>query len=238
MKKYEWEFNKKLIIVLGVLVLLALILFIVLNNIRTDYNTYKIDSDKGFVYTKYSSNKSESKVPFINLVGNDAKKVNNQIVNLSQEYLTNKNNSKTVTYRYNRSKNLLSVVLIFRDYSDGKLDYNFKTFVLDLKDNVKLLTDEEIKSLFNYTDTDIKVSMTNDLKRMYDQEVNKGYFNPSQCGFSSCYLGMRGMYSLLDNANYYVENSNLVVYRSFIVYTMYHEERYFTRNDFKFVIKK
>ena len=71
---------------------------------------------------------------------------------------------------------------------------------------------------------------------LYNDEITKGYFKKSECDFN-CYLKLRETNDFSKNANYYIENGHLVVYRTFNVYTKYKEEEYFTRDNFKFVIK-
>ena len=55
--------------------------------------------------------------------------------------------------------------------------------------------------------------------------------------YNNCYLKLREVSDLLSGVNYYIENDSLVVYRSFQTYSIYDEQDYFTRADFRFLIK-
>lgn len=230
------EYNKKLLVLLIIVIGLFVILQIVKNQKESTYTNYKIDNTKEYVYTKYSS-VNNAKVPYINIKGEQAKKVNEEIITLTKDYLNSKNKNKTVTYRYNQNKNILSIVLTFRDVDQlEQLSYNYKTYVFDLKENCKLLTNEEIIRIFNITYAEINEIMAKTMQEKYLDEVEKGYIDKNECNYS-CYLEHRNITNYIDHANYYIENSHLIVYRAFEVYSVFGEEEYFTRNDFKFLIK-
>ncbi len=231
------EYNKKLLIALIIVLILYIVLLIVKNNNDQAYSNYKDDESKEYVYTKYESTKNNAKVPYINLVTEDAKKVNQEILTLATEYLKATNKNKTVTYRYNQNKNILSVVLTFRDINQyDQLKYRYKTYVFDLKNSAKLLTNNQIIDKFNITYDEINEIMAKAMKEKYVDEVRKGFIEKNECNYS-CFLENRNINNYIDQANYYIENSHLMVYRAFEVYSIYGEEEYFTRNDFKFLIK-
>ncbi len=236
-KKEKLEWNPKLLIVLIIIVILCIILNIVNNNKSKEYETYKQDTSKNYVYTKYHSDTNKASIPYINVSGEDVSKVNNEIINEATPYLTSSDPNKTVTYRYNQNKNILSVVLTYRDIdSNDQLTYLYKTYVFDLKNNAHLLSDEEILKKFNITYAEVNEIMATKMKEKYQDEVSKGYIEKNECDYK-CYLNLRNITNYIDNANYYIENSRLVVYKVFEVYSIYGEEDYFTRNDFKFIIK-
>lgn len=231
------EYNKKLLIALIIVLILYVILLVVKNKNDQTYTNYKDDESKEYVYTKYESSKNNAKVPYINLLTEDAKKVNQEILNLTTEYLKSTNKNKTVTYRYNQNKNILSVVLSFRDINEyDQLKYSYKTYVFDLKKSAKLLTDNEIIDKFDITYAEVNEIMAKTMKEKYVDEVKKGFIEKNECNYS-CFLENRNINNYIDQANYYIENAHLMVYRAFEVYSIYGEEEYFTRNDFKFLIK-
>ena len=231
------EVNKKLLIVLVMLVILFAILKIINYNSNTKYVSYKLDSDQKYVYTKYSSSTNSAKVPYINIVGADASEANDEIVSNVESYLSSKDVNKTVTYRYNQYKNILSVVLTYRDIdSEKRLQYRFKTYVFDLKNDCKLLSDEEILNRFNVTYANVDNEMAKSMKDKYNDELDQGILTKDKCDYN-CFLRLRGITHYIDNANYYIEEGHLVVYRSYNVFSVYNEEDYYTRNDFKFIIK-
>lgn len=231
------EINKKLLFSLIVLFVVVTILLIIKYVNTNKYNNYKIDESKNYVYTKYSSSKNKSHVPYVNLMGDYAKTVNEEIENIAKEYLMSNNTNKTVTYRYNQNRNIVSVVLMFRDIDDKKrLIYSFKTYVFDLANNCRLLTNDDIINKFNITYQEINNIMDKAMKEKYNDEIKKGFLVREECDYK-CFLDMREINNYIDNANYYIEEGNLIVYRAFSVFSIYEEEEYYTRNDFKFIIK-
>lgn len=230
------KISKVLIILLCIVVVLFIILKIIDLRNSSKYDDYKLDKSKDYVYTKnkYSNN---VEIPYINIKGNRIEKINAEIIESTREYTTSKDSNKTVTYKYNQSKNILSVVLTFRDIDDkDSLVYSFKTYVFDLKDSRKLLSDEEIIKKFNTTYAFVNNKIGKAMQDKYKDEVKKGFLDSNDCNYK-CFLEMRRITNYLDNVNYYIEEGNLVVYKPYYVYSIYGEEEYFTRNDFKFIIK-
>lgn len=236
-KKKKIEYNKKLLIFLIIVIIIYGFLKAVENNNKLRNNAYKMSSSKEYVYTVHSSDTNKAKVPYINLLSIDANKVNNEITNITKEYLESKNPNKTVTYRYNHNKNILSIVLMFRDIDQyNHLTYNYKTYVFDLNKGAKLLTNDEIIGKFNITYAQVNEVMAKSMQQKYVDEVKKGFIDRNECNYA-CYLQHRDISRYIDKANYYIENSHLIVYRAFEVFSIFGEEDYFTRNDFKFLIK-
>lgn len=231
------EFSKKLLTFLIIVVVILLALQLIKNKKENLYNSYKESPKKEFVYTKYHSDTNNASVPYINLTGENIKKINKEIVENATSYLTSENKDKTVTYRYNQSKNILSLVITYRDVDENdRLIYSYKTYVIDLKADQKVLTNDEIINKFNITYKEINDIMDSQMKEKYKEEIKEKYIEKNECDYS-CYLKTRGINSYIENASYYIENSRLVVYRPFDVYSIYGEEDYFTRKDFKFIIK-
>lgn len=236
-KSRKFEINRKLLIILCLLLVVAIVLFMFRYFNKAKYNSYRIDEGKNYVYTKYSSSTNKAVIPYINIVGDYAKAVNEEIEKISKEYLVSKDVNKTVTYRYNQNRNILSVVLMFRDIdSEKRLIYSFKTYVFDLSKGCKLLTNDEILKMFDITDREVNDVMANVMKSKYSDEIEKGFIVKEECDYK-CFLEMRNIDNYIDNANYYIEEGHLVVYRAFSVFSIYGEEEYYTRNDFKFIVK-
>ncbi len=235
MKNKKFDFDKRLLIVLIVVIVLFVVLQTVNTKSQNKYVSMKQDETKKYVYTKYQSTVNNAYVPFINIVGTDVNNVNNEIVNDATNYLASTDKNKTVTYYYNQSNNIVSVVLIYREMIDSKLTYKYKTYVFDLSNNAKKLSDSEILKIFNFDTDYVNKKMASIMKNKYADEVNNGIIDKNECDYS-CYLKLRGISNYTDNANYYIEDSKLVVYKAFDVYSKYEEEKYFTRDDFKFYI--
>ncbi len=231
------QISKILIALLIIIVILFIILKIVDLKNNSKYEKYKLDKTKEYVYTKYTSTKNNAKVPFINIKKEVITQVNNEIENDTRIYRNSDDPNKTVTYRYNQNKNILSIVLTFRDIDEEeRLIYSYKTYVFDLANNCKILTDEEILKKFKTTYAHVNNTIGKAMQEKYKDEVKKGYLDKNECNYK-CFLEMRNITNYLDNVNYYIEEGSLVVYKAYDVYSIYGEEEYYTRNDFKFIIK-
>ena len=233
--KKRFEFNKPLLIIAIILLIVSIILLFLNNGISKDYQDLKINKSKNYVYTKYKNTSNEAYVPKINVKINNIDSINAEIEQLTKSYLTSTNSLKTVTYRYNLWQDYLSVVLMFRDEnSSNELTYSFKTYVISLKEE-RVLSDSEAMEVFNISSDTVGKKLASLMYGKYLDEIDKGYFTKSECDFK-CYITNREITSYLDGNNYYIENAKLVVYKSFNAYGKFHEENYFTRDDFKFYI--
>ena len=235
MKKFE--FNKSLLIIAIILLIVTTILTFINKGISKNYQDLKIKKNKNYVYTRYKNTKNVAYVPMINVKINNIDSLNAEIEDLTKSYLVGNNDIKTVTYRYNLWQDYLSVVLMFRDEtSSNELTYNFKTYVISLKEE-RVLNDSEVMEVFNISSEVVGKKIASIMYKKYLDEIERGYFTKNECDFK-CYIKTREITSYLEGNNYYIENGNLVVYKSFNAYGKYHEESYFTRDDFKFYINQ
>lgn len=236
MIKDKIEIDKKLVIVIIVLIIITIILGIVNSSLKNRYTSLKIDDDKEYVILRFNNKGNNSFVPYVNLKSEDAKKVNNEIKSITNDYLYSETRHKNVTYRYNAEGSFVSVVLIFKDYINNENKFSFKTYVFNLNNNGSLMSDDEILNTFNVNYSFINGKMEEQMEEKYRKEIEKKIL-PSTCDYNTCFLNLRGISNYIDNANYYIENGKLVVYKAYNVYSSYKEEEYYTRNDFKFVIE-
>ena len=235
--KRKIEYSKPLLIS-AIVVTIALIVTIIINKKSVeDYSTIKADTEKYYVYTYKENERSRSYIPQINIFSKDAVKVNKEIIEESEEYLKSNTSDISVSYKYNQYKNILSVVMTYKILNTHKeLEFFFKTYIFDLKQDGKLLTDEEILNMYDLTSIGVDNLIKSKLLEIYNDEVSKGIINKNSCDYK-CFLRLRGSEDFSKGAKYYIENGHLVAYRAFNVYSEYNEEKYFTRDNFKFIIK-
>lgn len=234
MNLFGVEINKKLfwalVIIIGVSIICLIVKFVVVGS----EDKYKVVKDKDYVYELISYKKSESHVPYINIDTDFAERLNSELKKLLSTYKNSTTSNNSISYRYNLSDDKLSLVLIFKSLdSKDQLQFNFKTYVFDLSDGARVLSDKEILDLFGVSQDDIVTILDQKMKKKYKDEVEKKILSSSECNYD-CYLDLREISDFSEGINYYIENSKLVVYRSFQTYSIYQEEKYFTRNDFKF----
>lgn len=230
------EVNKKLFITMVVVLGLALVATFVKSIYVNRYNKYKVNTKEDFVYTRKEFKKSDSAIPYINLNTNYAKELNQQLYDLFENYRDSDTSANSISYRYNINANIVSVVIILKSINDNdELNFDFVTYVFDLDKGAKVLSDEEIIGRYNLSESDVSKELEKQMKNKYDYEVEQEIL-PDTCTYDNCFLKLRGIDNYLDNANYFIENDQLVIYRSYDVYSEYSEEDIYTRDDFKFYI--
>ena len=230
------EVSKKLFITMIVVLVLTIGATIVKNMYINRYQKYKVNKKEDFIYTKTEYKKSNSAIPYINLNTQFAKELNEQLSTLASTYRKSDTSNNSISYRYNINANIVSLVVILKSINENdELTFDFVTYVFDLDKGAKVLDDEEILSRYNLTEEDVSKEIRKQMKQKYDYEVKEEIL-PSTCDFNKCFLKLRNIDQFTDNANYFIENEELVVYRSYNVYSKYEEENVYSREDFKFYI--
>lgn len=230
------EVSKKLFITMIVILVLTIGATIVKKIYVNRYERLKVNKNQDFIYTREEYKESKSYVPYINLNTSFAKELNSKIKELARTYEDSDTSNQSISYRYNVNANIVSVVIILKSINDkDELDFDFITYVFDLDNKGKALTDEEILSKYSLDEDNVSLAIEKQMKEKYNYEIKEEIL-PSTCDYDKCFLGLRGIDNYLDNANYFIENDELVVYRSYKVYSEYSEEDIYTRDDFKFYI--
>ena len=236
MKIGKIEISKKLFITFIVVVLLAIIAFIVKKVYITKYENYKIDKDKEFIYTYKTYNSSDTSIPYINIDTDYIKNLNNEIQKFGINYETSNTSNNSMSYRYNVSDNIVSLVIILKKLdSNNKLVIDYMTYVFDLNQDGKVLKDEEILKKYNISVDEVDYEISSQMVQKYNDEIDKKII-PGECEYNPCYLNLRNVSKYTDNAHYFIEDGWLVVYTTYNTYSQYKEEDYYGRDDFKFYI--
>ena len=234
--------SKKVLLWIAVLVFIALLIgYYLYDNHYSNYNYIKEDSSQYLVYTVDTSTNNQNmhnEIPYINIDSDDARLVNQTIQQYAESFLKNKNN--LMVYDSQLNGEVLSILLRMSDYSAGYSfpDVSFHTYNFDLNDQT-LMTDEELLSLFDVTEDEVKQKIESQFQKYYQQEVKKGFFASQECNYD-CFLNWRGIqnYNYMDSVYYYVENGRLVAYRPFTIYSVYGEEEFFDDESYAFSITK
>ena len=229
--------NKKIIIpliVIGTFLLVVFNVYFYLNksNTNSDYSDIK-EKNNLIVYTRYTRTYKEitTMVPYINLKSTIIGDLNQEIAEMANGYLKNKDN--VITYDYKISGDILSIVIQINCYDRPLPEVMFHTFNINLAER-RILDDNELLDLYqidsNYVNDKIKARF----ETFFKDEREKKIFD-EECDYK-CFLYMRGINDYLDNIHYYVDNSNLYVFKEFNIYSIYKEEKYFKNTDFKIKI--
>ncbi len=231
--------TKKIVLfIVGSLLFIILIIIVAVNKNNTkNYGNLKQDKTKYLVYTKYEDKSSvyQKEIPYINMKADVIKKVNHDIYLFCDDY---KDKEKSViSYEYDINGIILSVVLkIVDNETEYAPEVYFKTYNINL-DTSEVISDDSLLGLFEVDETTVYNKIDIGFRNFYKDVTDKGYVDSLECDYN-CFLSYRGIDNYLDDVFYYVENGSLVVFRSFIFYSVFGEEKYFSDDDFKFVIAK
>lgn len=239
--KFSFDF-RKILIWGGVILIVALLIGNYLyKNYYSNYNYIKEDKSRYLVYTFDTStnrHNMHNEIPYINIASEDARLVNQAIQTYVKSFLKNKNN--LMVYDSQLNGEVLSVLLRMSDYSAGYSfpDVTFHTYNFNLN-NQTLMNNEELLSIFNVSEEEVKAKIEAQFKEYYREEVNKGFLIEQECDYN-CFLSWRGIENenYLDSVYYYVENGSLLAYRPFNVYSVYGEEEFYTEESYAFSITK
>lgn len=218
-----------------------LVCYYLYKNHYSNYNYIKEDSSRYLVYTmKASTNRQNmrSEVPYINIDSDDARLVNQTIEQYAESFLKNKNN--LIVYDSQLNGKVLSILLRMSDYSNSSSfpNISFHTYNFDLN-NQTLMNNEQLLSIFNVGEDEVKNKIEAQFKKYYKEEVSKGFLVEQECDYN-CFLSWRGIENgnYLESVYYYVENGSLVAYRPFNIYSVYEEEEFYSEKSYAFSITK
>lgn len=228
--------NKQIIIMIVALIIFLLFVILIYFFSNRGYEKTKIDKEKDYIYKKTSTYSDEYKhIPYINVEGETAKKYNQEIAKIEEEFASLPDNR--VGFVFNKSSHILSLSIKLVDYytADHHPRTTFKTYLLNLKTK-GAYTKEEIYKDFGVDDEMIRKSMEKRFKEMYEGVIKEKYVDPNYCDYN-CFLSWRNVDDYLSGAELYIENNALIVFRGFKVESVFGEENYFQNKDFKFKIE-
>lgn len=237
MAKRKSKINKTSIYIVTTIAIIFLIAFAIYKYMMSNYNYLKQDISEHLVYTiKETSNSKYIKtVPYINMKAQSIETVNQEIQQFSNKYL---NIEKSImTYEYDVNGQILSIILKASNYDNGEYpEVEFLSFNINLEDQT-IVDDKTLLSYYEYTEDYVSSKIESQLKTYYDELLKQRYFAARECKFN-CFLASRGIKNYLKDIEYFIKDGDLYVYKSFIVVSVYGEEKYFTEDHFVFNISK
>jgi hypothetical protein len=192
-----------------IIFILLIIGYFIYNKYTENYNYLKKDKSQYLVYTiaKRQSGSYNQYKPYINLKGRIGEIVNNDI----DEYLKNfAKENICITYEYDLSGKVLSLILKVQDYSyaESASILNFRTYNINL-DTLEILSKEQLLSYYELTNEDLEVRLNEQIHNYYNElELNKCDYN--------CFLKSRNITEDLEDAEYFVRDSKLVIFKPYI----------------------
>jgi len=211
----------------GIIVFIILILLygILLLTNKTELNLQ--DKNKDIIYDKV--NNKNKKIPYVNLVGEDINKINENIDLFVKDYL-NENNSN-VSYEYNKNGNILSILIriIYYNGVDAP-EIKFTSYNILLNDSY-LISDDELFTLINSNKGEVNKIIENSFIDYYNEsEICK---NLSYQDF----IKYRDYYFNIDkDVSYYIDNNKIYGYININKGMDYSEYEYFQDLSFKVLV--
>lgn len=184
-----------------------------------NFNNMKIDSSEYLVYTgnELDSGSYKQYIPFVNIKGEIGELINNNIV----EYVNSFTNDNTcITYEYDLSGNVLSILLKVEDHSiaDRATLLYFRSYNINLK-HKEILSNETLFSYFNVSSSMVLNNYNHQLEEYYKKLVSNNSINSNECDFN-CFYNNREFTNDLDDAEYYVKEGKLFVYKPYVHYSL------------------
>ena len=228
---------KWILLPLGLVIVAAITFFCIYDHPQFDYQKLLKNKDYDIVYDLDNNMIQENdKVPIINIENENISQINNDIENYYQDYLT----KFTAGFRYEFSVSdyILSIVIHSKQrYVDAEYyDIHYKTYNINLK-TLELMTDEDLFKEFDIEEDELRYFITYKFVNYYNDLIKEKYFTKKECDFN-CFIESKNIVDFMSDNYYYVRKGQLELYKSFNIYTQYHEENYFTEKSFHFVIKK
>ena len=194
--------KKSIIIIIILLILLLLILW----PKEDDKNKIYTASRYVITYESTKIDKAVSKLPYINLKGEDINIVNNAI--MIKYYECEELEDRYMDYEYYSSDKVLSLIVKVYLLEDDFIPSEIEFYNFDM--NGKRLTNNDLKELYNVDDTLVEEKLNTQVKKYYNYEVQKGYINKNTCDYN-CYIKAYPS-DYLNTLEYYVKNNSLYTY--------------------------
>ena len=222
--------------ILVVVIVSSFVFFVLLFPRKFDYQDLLKNKEKNIVYSLDSLDVLETdKVPVINIDSSFIDDINSDIMNYYQDYLTKF--TQGFLYEYSVSGPVLSILIVSQQrYADAEYsDISYHSYNIDLE-KMELLSDKDIFDMYKIDEDTLRYFITYKFVEFYNDLIKQGYFTKEMCDFS-CFMESKNIVNVMNDNTYYIEDGKLVLYKPFNIYTSYGEEKYFSLDSFRFVVK-
>lgn len=229
-KEYIFE-NKKSLFIILVAVIILMVVFICFNN-KTKLKIYASDN---YVYIKDTYSYDEafiSELPYINIKGDDIKKINIELIN--EYYKVIEFGEQMMKYDYYINDNILSLIVKLYYLEAPDVQPDIYVYNVDIEEG-RLLAKSDLLTIFNISNYDVTEIISGQLKDYYNYEIRNEYIS-KDCNYD-CYLS--DIYALpLDTYDLYVKDNTLYAYKNLILDVDFYYDVESGFNLFNFNIKK
>ena len=240
-KEISNQQTKRLIIAGIIIVVICIIVDLTLIIYKNHYQN-KIDikdlllyTDKPVVYDNQATlKKPTDKIPVINLNNSAINDINNEVTLIYNNYYIN--NPDYFRYEYSINNDTLSLLIIYRnkEETDTNYKYTFKTYNISLN-TLTNLTENQILDKFKINSVDVSKKMDEEFSKDYNDLIKRNYIEKNYD--YNVLKDELGLFNIVQNVNYYIENNKLYVYRYFDIYGNERVTSYFKEDNYKFYIK-
>lgn len=218
--------NNKIILI-GILLVVIIFIIIYSFSNKSSLNKYKVFSNKAFVYSIYYNEEYNISVPEINIKGDKVSLINSTIVNKANNFLQYSGN--TINYSYEINGKIISLAVQY--FNDEEKKYSFDVYNINYKTR-ELLDNDSMLGIYEISQDDVNPIIEGKFIDYYNKLLDENIYN-NECDFERCFLGLREIKGDFGKGvSYYIKNGNLYAIKTFNIYSVYDEEKYFTTKDF------
>lgn len=236
-QKRTINWKKVVPIGVGLLVLLLIINYFLSGKKEATIN--KLDKSKSYVYQEASKKVASSTIysylPYINLIGDDAQRVNTEIK--KQYHAIDKTAVQQLTYHYavNREYLSLAILLTSLENPEGYPHTTITTYTFRIA-NAALTSEQELLNDFGRE----KQTFVNDFNRVmetyYQEALTKNYLSALECDYQ-CFLTLHEGSEDSSKISLFVQNDQLLYYRPFLIFTTYQDEKMYQQKEEDFLFE-
>lgn len=218
-----------------IMITLLLYFFVFSTSKVKDYSVLKLDTAKNFIIMTSANN--AIKIPQLNIQGNSAQRLNQQILTDYKKY----QNKTGVSYFVDsyESYPFLSIVLEIIYTEAGNTLYEttkYYTYNYDLKSE-EWLSDIALLKQFDVSMKDVDKFLENKFLNYYYDLIEKEKLDASSCDYK-CFLSSKEIDGYTDEISFSVEKGSLIIYRPFVITPINYDYKNFSSSDFRFVLVK
>lgn len=203
--------NKKKILILLLVVISVVIIYVIFDK----KNEVKVYGTESYVFVKESyehDNGLVSELPYINIMGDDIREINNDLIRKYYEVITV--DDRIMTYFSYRNKNIISLIVkLYYGVSPDSYPSEVLIYNVDIETG-NIIDDDELLNMYNVSKYDVSDIIRDEINEYYLYELRNNYIS-DDCDFE-CYLDMTDSLPF-DNCKYYIKDNTLMAYKSISV---------------------
>jgi len=217
--------NKKILFSI-ILLLIVFILFYGVFSLTKKAEINLQDKSKDIIYDKVINNK---KIPYVNLVGGDVDKINENIELFVKDYVNDEYSD--ISYDYNKNGNILSLIIrIIDSKSIDVSEIKFTSYNILLNNSV-LVSDDELFTLLDSNKMEVEKVIENSFIDYYNNsEIIKSIDYDTYKKYQSEYFDYN------KDVSYYINKNKIYGYINMNSGIDYTEYNYFLNKDFKVLV--